>query len=313
MSSVQREFGAWMNRVRYTVGNKPIKRKHCGQLKLLISEIEFLTETVPLLNDKDKDIIVVYAGAADGYHIPFLMDLFPTITEWHLWDPEPFALNVRRRSREKRYSVFLYNDMFTDQCALRIGRQNRQSVNKQVLFISDIRSDAYDDEAIARDMRNQFNWAHDMCASHSMLKFRLPFPSDSNKESSNKESFIYPMCNSIRLQVFAPVNSTETRAFFGSVCNDNVKLTDYDINEYEERMAWFNREVREGCDYDIKATIQILQSYVQVFGEGFDHRRWRGSAKELLKEITRFMNVDLQVGIGHMHACSESTHKKMRR
>lgn len=296
MSGVQREFGPWMNRVGYTVGNKAVMRRHCGQLKLLISEIEFLTETVPQVK-ANKDIVVVYAGAADGYHITFLMDLFPQVSEWHLWDPEPFASNVRRRSRDRRNNVFLYNELFTDQCALRIGRD---SVKKQVLFISDIRSDAYDDEAISRDMRNQFNWAHDMCAVFSMVKFRLPFPDSEKKGTPNKNMFIYPVCNSIRLQVFAPVNSTETRAFFGYVGGNDIKLTEYDINEYEERMAWFNREVREECDYDVKATMQILQSYVQTFNQVFKQRYV--SARELFTGIMRFMNID----------CSSPRHKKIR-
>ena len=53
---------------------------HLGQLKLLISEIMFLTKKA-----KDGDR-VLYVGAAEGYHTAKLADMFPTLT-FDLWDP----------------------------------------------------------------------------------------------------------------------------------------------------------------------------------------------------------------------------------
>ena len=52
---------------------------HWGQRKLFLSEVEFLTMFIQDLRSRSPPpncIIVVYAGAAAGNHIPYLFDLF---------------------------------------------------------------------------------------------------------------------------------------------------------------------------------------------------------------------------------------------
>lgn len=49
---------------------------HWGQRKLLLHEIELLTQCVSL---QDKALLV-YAGAAPGAHITFLASLFPSVS-----------------------------------------------------------------------------------------------------------------------------------------------------------------------------------------------------------------------------------------
>ena len=56
---------------------------HLGQRKLLLSEIQFLSNT--------KNKYVVYAGSAPGNHIYYLSNLFPD-KKFILIDPNPFAL-----------------------------------------------------------------------------------------------------------------------------------------------------------------------------------------------------------------------------
>ena len=63
---------------------------HWGQRKLLMSEIEFLTEhasEVPKMlflsfysSDNNQSQWVIYAGAAPGTHINFLADMFPEVS-----------------------------------------------------------------------------------------------------------------------------------------------------------------------------------------------------------------------------------------
>ena len=57
---------------------KKIKYKnlHWGQRKLLLSEIDFLTDFIDLSKNKQK-ILIIYAGAADGKHISLLSKMFP--------------------------------------------------------------------------------------------------------------------------------------------------------------------------------------------------------------------------------------------
>ena len=59
---------------------------HLGQLKLLLSEVEFLT---PFYG---KQMRVVYAGAAPGVHVPILAEMFSTM-HFVLVDPAQSMLS----------------------------------------------------------------------------------------------------------------------------------------------------------------------------------------------------------------------------
>jgi hypothetical protein len=57
--------------------------QHKGQLKLLLSEIDFLTDFA-----RHGDT-VVYAGATCGSHLPILARMFKDLRlSWHLFDPQ---------------------------------------------------------------------------------------------------------------------------------------------------------------------------------------------------------------------------------
>src|SRR5580700_407844 len=48
------------------IHNFKFEKLHWGQRKLLMTEIDFLTDFS--MNEKNKKVLVVYAGAADGKH-----------------------------------------------------------------------------------------------------------------------------------------------------------------------------------------------------------------------------------------------------
>ena len=78
---------------------------HWGQRKLLLSEIEFLSLFIPQLRARappPKRIIVIYAGAAPGTHIPYLFDLFDNKSgdlQFALFDPAFWNIWPRSNTR----------------------------------------------------------------------------------------------------------------------------------------------------------------------------------------------------------------------
>ena len=66
---------------------------HFGQRKLLLSEVELLTalERSLMQNNVSAEAfpIIVYAGAANGSHLPFVFNMFPRF-RWILVDPDTF-------------------------------------------------------------------------------------------------------------------------------------------------------------------------------------------------------------------------------
>jgi cap2 methyltransferase len=138
-----------------------------GQRKLLASEINFLTRYSHMSNT------IIYAGAAPGMHLNILMMMFPSITNWILYDPNAIKVSNLNDSIE----VMVINEYFTEEEASKYAGDN-------ALFISDIRS--YDsntgkvpvtkaNETIKRDMELQKRLVQAGQFAMSYLKFRLPW------------------------------------------------------------------------------------------------------------------------------------------
>ena len=100
-----------------------LKNLHWGQRKLLLSEIEFLTN---YWNEYDQNLkkYVLYVGAAPGEHIKHLIKLFPTI-HFILYDPAPFTIKPSD-------NVTIHQEYFTDEDVQKYKNMN-------LFFISDIR------------------------------------------------------------------------------------------------------------------------------------------------------------------------------
>ena len=135
----------------------------CGQRKLLISEIDFLTKYSNLSET------VVYIGAAPGNHINLLISLFPEIKCWILYDP--LAIRVFHPK------VQIHNTLMTIEEAEKYDGKN-------CLLISDIRSYERNqgkvppdvaNKTIIKDMKLQKEIVRAGGFIMSSLKFRLPW------------------------------------------------------------------------------------------------------------------------------------------
>ncbi len=254
---------------------------HWGQRKLFLSEVEFLTlfiHDVRARSPPPKRIIVVYAGAAPGNHIPYLFDLFDNKSgdlQFALYDPADWNIKERHNQAFGFNEITLNppesscsNGFFTDDVA-RYYKSQCEMHGYVTLFISDIRTGdpkcmkARDLEAaVKRDMEWQQTWIRIMRPVGSMLKFRLPW-------ATGCTSYVK---GDIYLPVWGPQTTTETRLIVYE--KDLDTFIDYDHRSYEERMFFFNtcsrvdfyqHEVKNviGIDrcYDCAAEAHILRRY----------------------------------------------------
>lgn len=225
---------------------------HWGQRKLLLSEIEFLTRNACTRGR------VIYAGAAPGTHIKFLVDLFPGL-DWTLVDPNAFKITSSD-------TVHVRQEYFTSELARELGNTMDNQDNDPVLFISDVRTDYTDindvdkvDKMVADDMARQQEWVRILQPQLAMLKFRLPY-------ASGKTEYLD---GEIHLPVWGPPTTTETR-----LITDGLSTRVYDHTEYEEQMFFFNTVTRiqryetpmvgHGLDesYDSAAEMAILEGFI---------------------------------------------------
>jgi cap2 methyltransferase len=253
-------------RKKYEPGTKKFSPAW-GQLKLFANELFALTYCwVP-------NAVVVYAGAAPGYHINVLAKMFPEAT-FHLYDPRESKVT----STDK---IHVYREYFTDDTA-------RTWANRQdIIFFSDIRREGYkgkeeteNEQLIWEDMLAQQRWVEIMKPVKSMLKMRLPYATKENLRTGSTRKYLGGL---VMFQPFALQSSTETRLF------PDGTTVDWDYLIYEEQLYYHNTQVRGfprylnpftggtepistdpdlklDNDYDTTAFVQIVIYYIRSRG-----------------------------------------------
>ena len=219
-------------RMSYLEAQKSCKmdpKYHMGQLKLLMSEVMFLSKV-----SKPGDL-VVYVGAAPGYHTHKVAEMFPEL-EFELWDPRDYDILPRE-------NIKTHTGFFTDDDAREYANRAKNT-GIEILFISDIRSAdmgkvkreqdmgkklELDVTVIGDDMKMQMEWCQIIQPRWAFLKFRLPYKKGKTEYLMGKRY----------MQTYSPI-STEIRL----LTNDYQTTKFYDNVKYDERMAWFNCKVR---------------------------------------------------------------------
>lgn len=213
----------------------PVSTVHWGQRKLLLSEIEALTEILKR-GGNDSKYILVYVGAAPGSHIPYLANLYASVDiEFHLWD-RPSRFDIKESS-SIRIVPQEYSDpnmtgdkegFFTDYVAQKY--RDVYGINNRIILISDIR-DISSEETINDDMIIQKKWVDTIQPYASQLKFRLPYTKDRDYTYINGD---------IYTQVWSRKYSAETRLLSFRPYTNTI----YDTEQYERYMSYFNNNTR---------------------------------------------------------------------
>lgn len=262
-----------------TLDDVVVKGLHYGQRKLLLSEIEFLSAYLEAPRTVGKSLLVVYAGAANGSHLPFLFDCFKAV-KFVLIDPAPFCAAVRDIAGRAEGGPILevVEGCCTDELCLRLARSYRPKYD--VLLISDIRSGAPAKQSnrentamIMRDNEAQRSWCWSLKAEAALLKFHPPYPRCKDTTSrfydatdDTPESVEY--IDGTRLfGVWAPKSSSELRLCVAGpfVPGAKMAMRQYDCTVHEEQCYFYNTDDRYARD--CRAEREILERYLRVFPE----------------------------------------------
>lgn len=209
-----------------------LNNSHWGQLKLFLSEFYTLTHEL-----KDDVTDIVYVGAAPGNHIYVLAQLFEDYN-YHLYD----SMNFDKRLNSLE-NVRVYKKYFDDNEMKKWKRSGRK-----IFLISDIRTLSYsansyteesqklNEKAVWADMKLQEKWITFLEPELSLIKFRLPFGYDFILEEGKMREYLD---GKILRQVYNKPTSSETRLLV-----KNISYKNYDIIEYERKLAYHNNEIR---------------------------------------------------------------------
>jgi hypothetical protein len=222
--------------------------RHWGQRKLLLAEVEFLTQCAPA----EGAALVVYAGAAPGTHLPLLVELFPAL-RFLCVDPRPFEAAPSAR-------LELRQEFFTDDLADELATRG-----VPLLFVCDVRTAdprVQREAAVAADMARQQGWTLRLRPVACLLKLRLPWTPGTSQY----------LRGSVQLPVWGRASTTETRL----LCRAPFEMAEWDHERYNEQLCHFNRVTRvdyydhptlleadsDHC-YDCAAEDLILRCYLE--------------------------------------------------
>ena len=268
------------NKVSYIPRNqRPATVPHIGQLKLFLSTIQFLLYYAP----KNKEVHIIYPGSAPCQNLPMVSDMFPHCI-WYLIDPRDFYKPLYNHPKVKE----IKHDLFTNEL---VQKYKKELQNKYTLLISDIRIQP-SEEGIHRDMMLQKEWVEKLQPTYFQFKHRLP------REIDKKPIKQYPYLDGkCYLQLFPAVSTTETR-LVGS--GKKIKYKDWDINDYEDKLYFFNRVERSSyykhnynnnkcidhC-YDCSAMINLLEEYKKKYN---DTEFGKLNIKSMINKIIKYFN-----------------------
>lgn len=207
-----------------------------GQLKLFVSELQFITSYwVP---SEIPNLTVLYIGAGPGHHTITLAKMFPTI-KWELYDIQDFASGLESLS-----NVTLFPKYFETSDIARYANRD------DVFLICDIRNLAYsqggktkwtwyNEKKVLDDMRLQESWVRDVKPIWSSLKFRLPYDEPEvftrlGKTWDYLDGIVY-------VQPWVGPTSSEARLI---VSRDNLTSRPWDYAKFNRQMFYHNTVTR---------------------------------------------------------------------
>ena len=284
-----------------------MKGLHFGQRKLLLSEIEFIVEYVLPSVSSGKPPLIVYAGAANGSHLPILFQLLPMV-RWILVDPAPFCEAVHevfrgrtesdepkaKRQRCETDSVImeLLNECCTDELCIRLRK--RWGGEYALFLVSDIRlgdpskknGNFEVTKLIEFDNQLQLGFCYALQCEKAMLKFHPPYPRDEADERDKTPDEVRYLDGDLLLGVWAPKSSTEVRLVPKGpfLRPGEAAERSYDLREFEEQMYYYNTTNRYAAD--VAAEKMILTSLAKQMDSS-------STGEDLSARISEFLGFPL--------------------
>lgn len=241
----------------------PPPNVHFGQLKLLLSEILFLTMH---WNPKTHpNPTLLYIGAAPGYHLGALEMLFPEFS-YILYDGGNIRVPKAVEAKAKIFSGSV-SGFFTN------AEAQKYADRDDIFLVSDIRSgidktpDLTSEALIASDMYTQSGWVEIIRPVESLLKFRLPYYVKDietliqqlqnnylQKLAGYSDRLSVPYLHGyVYKQCYAPKRSTELR-LVPIRQDDKFVYRHYNIVDMQNKCNYFNNYIRPTYKYNNPAT-----------------------------------------------------------
>ena len=159
---------------------------------------------------------------------------------------EKILTKINFIDRQKMFSIRICLNNFIEQCLL----SEKISINDIKSLCEDLRF--VNQNNVLEDNELQYKFINWMKPKMSMLKFKVPYPQ--KNEDCLYYNFLDGKC---LLQAYAPVTSTEMR-----LITDGTSLKEYNCNQIEKRLFYFNVIMRNEENFDNIQEDAILRNFI---------------------------------------------------
>ena len=178
---------------------------HNGQLKLFLTEVDFLEEVLHYF--KEEECVLVYAGAAEGYHFPLIEKMYPKM-RFIVYDPREFGYTPTKNTIQKTGKEGFFTIDTAKNMDKIIKKHFPDITSKYKLFFtSDIRmkeekDPSKDELMIFNQNKEQLEWICNMNPEPEfvMLKLHIPYQSMLEKIGQSYDYELEDNNKSIMLQ-----------------------------------------------------------------------------------------------------------------
>lgn len=225
------------------VDKKKHERKYNNDMRLLLSEILFITRYV----DFAPNIKIIYIGAAPGFHLVKLMKLFPFI-KFDLYDPEELNLDLVQYISVNSNQVTFFNEKFILETCEKYNNSEENiyliTDNRDVMFMKEDFNDKINFQiqkeiSYAEDMNFQKEVCIKLNPKYAFLRFRPPH---FYKETTIEPAIFEYFAGTVWLMIYNDYKSTEGRIAVNDFTKDNFR---WNYKKYQFRLNFFNDKVRE--------------------------------------------------------------------
>ena len=177
---------------------------HNGQLKLFLTEVDFLDDALNYF--KEEECVLIYAGAAEGYHFPLIEKMYPKM-RFIVYDPREFGYTPSKNTIQKTGKEGFFT-IDTAKNMDKIIKKHFPDISKYKLFFtSDIRmkeekDPSKDELMIFNQNKEQLEWIFNMNPEPEfvMLKLHIPYQSMLEKIGQSYDYDLQDNNKSIMLQ-----------------------------------------------------------------------------------------------------------------
>ena len=245
-------------RMQYHAGSGHNGKPFAYQKSKFFCDLEALVQFVKDFKTTDFDVLI--AGGCSKHH-KTLIPLFPNTVRWTMYETKQNQDEEFMHWQNEKENVKVISEYLTEEEAKNYASRDS---NRPLLFL--IRLDTMQghhfdttEDTVKKDLITREKLTKAVRANETYLRFRLPF---CTYGQTNKVNYLKP--DLILKNVYSRPNSTEITIMVKRPETGDYQACEWDEKTIEEIMSYHNNVQRPLENFDLEASVKIVEEYFDV-------------------------------------------------